>query len=247
MEQEAWLLHKKSVFESLGFNCRLYTYECTNGRSDKIHRTVRFYTQNTQELRRLQDQWYELVEGKRRKKIDDMIQYAPFDEESFAIWFLDNGCAAMKKRCIDYRYGTKFDVEPFLDRFVLSTPYRDMSKAIQILSSWRIEAINPQANTLKSHIAIGKKESKMRVILILKNFCEKNKIEHVFSYKYNQPISLSHVERLNEKASKCISWRGRLQEDDAKVWTRLITERESGMSRGRSEEVSPPISEGDRS
>lgn len=184
--QRDWALYKAEVFKKLGFSMRESEYQ--DKRRDSI--TSIFRTQATQEFRRYYDEWYELgPRGQMWKKFELLLNICQFDLESLMILYLDNGHSEIRKSVIRYNTKEKIMVNPFFDNLSICCPYRDSNILAEKITNlgFTCKALRPLE--LRSRVAIYKVEQKRNFIDCLKKYCEERKLESVFSYKYNLPVS----------------------------------------------------------
>jgi hypothetical protein len=235
ISQRQWLLYKLKVFNKLGFKSRLFDYECL-GFDNKQSKTLRFYTESCYHLYELYKDWYFFDPSfkKMRKDYAKLLEHSVFDMHSLIVFYLDNGCCATKKSYINYQYGIKSKIDPFIDKFLFSTSYNDPKIFIDPLKRMGIDIIYGYENEKKSFFAITRIEGKLIFKDALRKFCETTGLASTFEYKYDYPLALSQVERLTGRIPDMGPKRSNVGKCDS-----LICTNNKKKCRGKLEEVSP--------
>lgn len=185
--QYLWISWKKNKFKELNLPYKFY--------EDRDARKAwRLCSYSTHQLTEYWLRWY--VGGDKLYK--PMLEECDFDEESLAILFLDNGSRALKKRYKDYRNQVYCEIDPYVEKFKLSVGKRSQDYLIDFLyKRFGIESTKSREFTGDGEILIGKNHSKQIIKNIVQDFCVKNRLDLVFSYKYNFPLSMRQVQRLS--------------------------------------------------
>lgn len=182
-KQKKWLEFKADSLSDLGMMFKFVGGDQKYNYKEGTFQFTMGYTPSSKFLRFLYDRWYErTLDGKRVKNYRKMLSDYIVDMETFIVFFLDNGC-------IDKRDG-------YLKSFIFSTNFQDSDLLAKQLSNFKFAVRSYDKNGSKSHFTLGTKRAKERFQVLLREFCQKNNLVDVFSYKYELPIS--HAERLND-------------------------------------------------
>ena len=191
--QGGFLEWKRQKLEEVGFHTR--TYQDKGGRQ-----AYRLRTQCLNELRDLWQVWYMPVDyskGGYEKNYEELLKI-PYDEQTVALFFLDNGSRGIKREYKDYNTGIRHEVIPYIERFKISIGRRPAAPIIKMFSDLGIETTVSREGTGNGEVVVGKAESKNLLKNIVLRFCEEHRLDSIFKYKYDFPLSMVRAKRLNE-------------------------------------------------